>query len=145
MKLLLRNTHCFSKLPQWATLDPWQISKEQPHTLSNILDGKITKSKSVEPVIDPLNGGAFLYNSLPENKAVLDAYVASQKKVPHYGIHNPIRNVGRYMQLGEIFMKIATEMKKPEVEDFFVKLTQRVMPKSTAQCLGEFVVTRRFF
>ena len=42
-------------------------------------------------------------------------------------------------------MKIAAEMKKPEVQDFFVKLTQRVMPKSTGQVTGEVVVTRRFF
>ena len=42
-------------------------------------------------------------------------------------------------------MKIAAEMRKPEVEEYFVKLTQRVMPKSTAQVRGEVVVTRRFF
>ena len=33
-------------------------------------------------------------------------------------------------------MKIAEEMRKPEVEEYFVKLTQRVMPKSTAQVRG---------
>ena len=30
------------------------------------------------------------------------------------------------------------------MEDFFVRLLQRVMPKSNAQCLGEVVVTRVF-
>ena len=69
----------------------------------------------------------------------------SQRNVPIHGVHNPIRNVNRYMQLGEIFLKIASEMRKPEVESFFVKLMQRVMPKSTAQVTGEWVVTRRFF
>lgn len=37
---------------------------------------------------------------------------------------------------GEIFFKIAAELKKPEIQDFFVKLVQRVMPKSTAQVVG---------
>ena len=40
------------------------------------------------------------------------------------------------MQFGEIFLNIAAEMKKPEIEEYFVKLTQRVMPKSTAQVRG---------
>lgn len=79
------------------------------------------------------------------DKALLDSYVISQRNVPIHGVHNPIRNVNRYMQLGEIFLKIASEMRKPEVESFFVKLMQRVMPKSTAQVTGEWVVTRRFF
>lgn len=108
MRLLFRPIHCFSKIPQWATLDPRLISKDNPHTLANILDGIPTKSSKTEPIVDPLNGGTFLYNSLPESKQQLDAYVASQKSVPHYGVHNPIRNVHRYMQMGEIFLKIAT-------------------------------------
>lgn len=36
-------------------------------------------------------------------------------------------------------------MKKPEIEAFLCKLTQRVMPKSDVQVKGEVVVTRRFF
>ena len=46
---------------------------------------------------------------------------------------------------GDIFFRIAEEMRKPEVLDFFVKLTQRVMPKSKIQVTGEVVVTRKFF
>lgn len=36
-------------------------------------------------------------------------------------------------------------MRKPQVEDYFVKLIQKVMPKSRGQVVGEWVVTRRFF
>ena len=39
---------------------------------------------------------------------------------------------------------MAAEMRKPEVEDYFTKLVQRVCPKSWAQCKGEVVVTRKF-
>ena len=136
MRLLLRNTYCFSNVPKWATVDPWEVSPSKPYTIENLLDGKWSKSSKTEPVIDPLNGGDFLFNSLPASQAELDAYVASQRKVPNFGLHNPIRNVNRYMKFGEIFMKIAEEMRKPEVEEYFVKLTQRVMPKSTQQVRG---------
>ena len=100
MRLILKNVCNFAKLPEWATVDPRQVSKDNPYTLSNVLDGKIYKSQKTEPVVDPLNGGNFLFNSLPENQKELDAYVTSQKKVPIFGVHNPIRNVHRYMQMG---------------------------------------------
>lgn len=65
MELLLKNTSRFTTLPKWAKLDPYEISPQNPYTLANILDGQIIKSKKTEPIIDPLNGGNFLYNSLP--------------------------------------------------------------------------------
>jgi 1-pyrroline-5-carboxylate dehydrogenase len=37
---------------------------------------------------------------------------------------------------GDIFFKIAAEMRKPEIQDYFTKLIQRVMPKNTAQIVG---------
>jgi 1-pyrroline-5-carboxylate dehydrogenase len=113
MRLLLQTRSFFSKVPKWATLDPWQLSKDTPHTVANILDGQVIKSSKTEPILDPLNGGVFLHNSLPSERTLLDAYAASQLKVPLYGIHNPIRNVSRYMQLGEIFLKISSEMRRP--------------------------------
>ena len=33
-------------------------------------------------------------------------------------------------------MRIASELRKPEIQEFFVKLTQRVMPKSHGQVTG---------
>ena len=51
----------------------------------------------------------------------------------------------RYVLYGDISAKVAFEMRKPEVIDFFARLIQRVAPKSYAQAMGEHVVTRRFF
>ncbi len=99
MRLILRPINLFSSLPKWATVDPFTLSAKNPHTISNILDGKLVSSAKSSPIIDPLNGGVFLHSPLPE-KAELDAFVASQKKIPSYGLHNPIRNVNRYMQYG---------------------------------------------
>lgn len=145
MRLVLRATQSFSSLPKWATLDPHALSSSRPHTISNILDGEILPTAARTTAIpDPLNGGSFLFSPLPE-RSELDAFAASQRKIARFGLHNPLRNVGRYMQMGEIFLRIATEMRRPEVEDYFVRLIQRVMPKSRAQVVGEWVVTRRFF
>ena len=40
--------------------------------------------------------------------------------------------------------RVAEELEKKPVEDFFARLIQRVMPKSYVQCLGEVKVTRQF-
>jgi 1-pyrroline-5-carboxylate dehydrogenase len=46
---------------------------------------------------------------------------------------------------GAVSAKVAEEMRKPEVQDFFARLIQRTSPKSYAQATAETVVTRRFF
>ena len=45
---------------------------------------------------------------------------------------------------GDVTFKVAEEMRKPEVLDFFARLIQRTSPKSYAQARGEVVVTTRF-
>lgn len=45
---------------------------------------------------------------------------------------------------GDISFKVAHEMRKPEVLDFFAKLIQRTSPKSDGQARGEVIVTTRF-
>ena len=134
----------FATIPKWATVDPYTLNGSKPHTVVNILDGQIKTYNKKVPIVDPLNGENFINVSTPEGKE-LDAFVESQRKVPLSGLHNPIKNVHRYNMYGDIFFRIASEMRKPEIQDFFVKLTQRVMPKSTPQVTGEVVVTRKFF
>ena len=45
---------------------------------------------------------------------------------------------------GEILRKVANLMYEPEVEEFFIKLIQRVAPKSYVQSKAEVAVTRTF-
>jgi len=52
------------------------------------------------------------------------------KSVPIYGLHNPLLNVERYRMYGDILIKVAAKMHEPEVLEFFIKLIQRVAPKS---------------
>ena len=96
----------FATVPKWATVDPYSLSASKPHTVANILDGKVVTYNKTIPIVDPINGENFINVSTPEGKE-LDAFVESQKKVPIYGLHNPIKNVGRYNMYGDIFMKIA--------------------------------------
>jgi hypothetical protein len=65
MKVLLRPIYGFASLPKWATIDPYTLSASKPHTVSNILDGKIITYKKAIPIVDPLNGGNFLNVSVP--------------------------------------------------------------------------------
>ncbi len=46
----------FSTLPKWATIDPYNLNAKNPHTVVNILDGKVVKYDKNIKVVDPLNG-----------------------------------------------------------------------------------------
>ena len=133
-----------SKIPSWATVDPWKLSGEKPHNVSLILDGKQITSNSTVKVVDPMNGEHFISNYLTDAE-LEKKFIESQKATPRWGLHNPIKNVSRYTMYGDVFFKIAQEMRKKEVEAFWTRLIQRVMPKSDIQSLGEVTVTRKFF
>jgi 1-pyrroline-5-carboxylate dehydrogenase len=45
---------------------------------------------------------------------------------------------------GNITFKVAEQMRKPEIADYFAKLIQRTSPKSYAQASGEVYVTTKF-
>jgi 1-pyrroline-5-carboxylate dehydrogenase len=45
---------------------------------------------------------------------------------------------------GDITFKVAEQMRKPDVADYFAKLIQRTSPKSYAQAFGEVHVTTKF-
>lgn len=96
-------------------------------------------------IIDPLNGETIVHCPDTKSDADLKLFSDSLKRCPRSGLHNPLKNPERYAQYGEISFKLAEAMRKKEVEDFFVDLMQRVIPKSDVQARGEWIVTRRFF
>lgn len=51
----------------------------------------------------------------------------------------------RYLLYGDVSFRVAAELRRPEVEQFFARLIQRVAPKSLVQALAEVRVTRKFF
>tara|TARA_B110000285_G_C15090432_1_gene598752 strand:- start:1255 stop:1509 length:255 start_codon:yes stop_codon:yes gene_type:complete len=75
----------------------------------------------------------------------IQPFVDSLANTPKTGLHNPFKNKERYLMLGEVSRKLAEVMHDPEVFEFFVKATQRAIPKSHAQTSGEIRVTRAFY
>lgn len=130
-------------MPEFATVDPVNgMTGNAPGRVQNLLAGKWQDaSRQREDILDPLNGQRFL--SVPDTQDIAP-FVSSLRGCPKTGLHNPLSNPGRYVMLGSVCARAAAAMAQPDVETYFTRLMQRVMPKSWGQCLGEVVVTRIF-
>lgn len=53
-----------------------------------------------------MNGETFINVDLVTDSET-QGFIDSQKSTPRYGLHNPIKNVARYNQYGDIYFKIA--------------------------------------
>jgi 1-pyrroline-5-carboxylate dehydrogenase len=127
----------------FATVDPFdEMNAENPGIALNLVGGEWSSSEQHrDDIADPLNGGSFV--SIPDTKDVT-GFLEGLASCPKSGLHNPLKNTDRYVHLGRVCAKSAALLATPEVETYFVKLMQRVMPKSWQQCLNEVVVTRVF-
>ena len=67
----------------------------------------------------------------------------TQSPITNTNHHTTLNN--SYLLYGEVCAKVAEEMRRPAVADFFARLVQRTSPKSDAQAAAEVTVTRRFF
>ena len=132
-----------STVPSWATVDPFAMSTASPAVGRNLVGGKWCDAAAQHSVVDPLNGEAFV--KVPNTTVgEIGPFVERMASCPRSGVHNPIKNVGRYLMLGEVMVKGAHELGKPEVAEFFAHLIHRLVPKSKAQCAGEPAVTRKW-
>lgn len=133
-KIMLRNI--FTVIP----------SQLRPHgsyvgELANLVNGTWVSSNHTTPVINPMTGHTMLqYPSVPP----VAKYMESMREVPKYGLHNPLLHQDRYLHYGEISQKTAQSLDIPEINDYFVKLIQAVMPKSEQQAKAEVDVTKKF-
>lgn len=128
-------------LKAFATVNPENLTKSTK--LQLLCDGEWMNSETYEDLIDPLTGkvmGQVPTPTIDECKPFID----SMAKVTKTGLHNPIKNPERYLLYGNVCKKAANLLDEPKVSEFFVRLMQRVVPKSYAQCLGELTVTKRF-
>jgi 1-pyrroline-5-carboxylate dehydrogenase len=132
-----------SELPQFTTLDPFtSMTAKKPGTVRNLLAGTWNEGDGArDDVVDPLNGEAFL--QVPDTRDH-DGFVESLRRCPKSGLHNPLKNPGRYVMLGGVCARAAALLAEKNVQDYFTKLIQRVMPKTWQQCRGEVTVTRVF-
>lgn len=127
----------------FATIDPFAgMTGTTPGRLQNLVAGQWQNAPAVrDDIVDPLNGERFL--DVPDTQDFAP-FVAGLAGCPKTGLHNPLKNNDRYVHLGHVCARAAALLATPEVEEYFTKLTQRVMPKSWQQCLNEVVVTRVF-
>lgn len=131
-----------AEAPDFATIDPDTASGSVPGKVCNLVAGEWQQPDRLrDDIVDPLNGERFL--EVPDTREFQD-YVASLARCPKSGRHNPLKNPGRYVALGEVCARAAARLAEPAVEAYFTRMIQRVMPKSTQQCRGEVVVTRVF-
>lgn len=132
-----------TRVPDFATVDPFGgMTGDKPGALQNLVGGAWHGSDSgYEDIIDPMNGDVFL--TVPDTQDH-SPYIAGLQKCPKSGMHNPLKNPDRYVHLGQVCARAAALLAQQDVEDYFTKLIQRVMPKSWEQCRGEVVVTRVF-
>mmetsp|Transcript_2467 Transcript_2467/g.7402 ORF Transcript_2467/g.7402 Transcript_2467/m.7402 type:complete len:450 (+) Transcript_2467:202-1551(+) len=127
----------------WATVDPSTLSGSTPGKAYNCVDGEWSRTAKDQTIPDPLNGEPFIsYPDITEDETA--PFIESLRAIPKTGMHNPLKNPERYLMYGAISARIAEEMRKPEVADFFARLIQRVAPKHYAQAMAEVTVTRLF-
>ena len=127
----------------FATVDPFTAMTEMnPGKAQNLVEGRwVDADRYRDDVVDPMNGEKFL--QIPDTQE-MSPFIVGLESCPKSGLHNPLKNNDRYVHLGRVCARAAAILAAPDVEEYFTKLTQRVMPKSWQQCLNETVVTRVF-
>jgi 1-pyrroline-5-carboxylate dehydrogenase len=127
----------------FATVDPFTgMTGAAPGQLQNLVNGQwVDVPDYRDDIVDPMNGEPFLRVPDTQNMA---PFIAGLESCPKSGLHNPLKNNDRYVHLGRVCARTAALLATEEVEEYFTKLTQRVMPKSWQQCLAEVRVTRVF-
>ncbi|CAD7952840.1 unnamed protein product [Amoebophrya sp. A25] len=112
--------------------------------LQNFVNGEWCPTSKTVPVVDPLNGDAFIQMPLTETDAELQPFLDRMHAVPKSGLHNPLKQVNRYTMYGRISFLLAKELEDGRVIDHFARLIQRVVPKSYAQAYGEVSIVHKF-
>jgi 1-pyrroline-5-carboxylate dehydrogenase len=132
-----------SELARFATLDPFAgMTARDPGKVQNLLAGQwVCGDAARDDIVDPLNGQPFL--QVPDTREH-EGFVQSLRRCPKTGLHNPLKNPERYVMLGKVCAAAAALLAQKDVEDYFTRLIQRVMPKSWQQCRGEVTITRVF-
>ena len=102
------STRCLGSIP-WATLEPKQLGVDSsPHHVPNIVNGvwqQDIKGKMFIP--NPMDKDSPPLFSLADTSiAELEPFRESMRSVPKSGLHNPLKNIDRYLMYGEISRKV---------------------------------------
>jgi 1-pyrroline-5-carboxylate dehydrogenase len=136
-------------VPGWATLDPNALGVvSTPHYVGNIVGGTWQPEgiiKNTLTIPNPMDRDASaLFTVADTSMDELAPFVKSMEAVSKSGVHNPLRNVERYLMYGDISRKAGAALLEPEVLEFFTQSIMKCVPKSHAQAQGEVKVTAAF-
>jgi hypothetical protein len=111
---LASSTSTSASLPRWATLDPSTLgSNAVPHAVLNLVNGNWSSSESTLAIPNPMDRDAPPVCTIPDTGIhELGPFVESLRNVPKSGIHNPMKNVERYRQFGEISRKVRSSSRE---------------------------------
>ena len=106
-----QNARQLSVAPSWATVDPDKLGDDStPYFVANIVDGEWqqqwTKNKISIP--NPIDKNSSPIFTIPDtSKEDLCPFVKSMEGVTKSGLHNPLKNVERYLMYGEVSRKVS--------------------------------------
>jgi 1-pyrroline-5-carboxylate dehydrogenase len=120
-----------------------ELNTEQAMAM-NLVNGVWVEHPRTVKLIDPMDKNRFLYRLPDMQVGDLEPFVRSMASCPKYGLHNPFRNVQRYLMLGDVSYRAAMMLQQKEVADYFARLIMAVMPKSYPQAMAEVTVTGKF-
>ncbi|MBU2677417.1 MAG: aldehyde dehydrogenase family protein, partial [Gammaproteobacteria bacterium] len=131
------------KLKSFATVDPFDgMSSQSPGRAMNLVNGNWVAERQIrEDLPDPMTGKHFI--DVPDTEEI-GTFLSSLANCPKTGLHNPLKNTDRYVHLGRVCARAAALLVDEDIEAYFTRLIQRVMPKSWQQCVNEVLVTRVF-
>jgi 1-pyrroline-5-carboxylate dehydrogenase len=107
------------------------------------VNGKWIKASKYLTLPDPIDGKTLLHVSDTSIEETIP-FIKSLNSCPKSGLHNPFKSPERYVQYGNISAIAATTLRDPNVMAYFIKLIQRVAPKSDKQAYAEINVTQKF-
>lgn len=148
-KTAVRPVRSFTSVSSFATLDPKALGVDSnPHYVPNIVNGKWQSPSEIKQKLvipHPLDRDAHpLCHVADTQKDELGPFFDSVKRVTKSGLHNPLKNVDRYLMYGEISRKAGNALCDPEIQEFFTQAIMACVPKSHAQASGEVKVTAAF-
>ena len=106
--IVASSKRCLASLPHWATVDPATLgTNPEPYAVSNIVNGSWSTSEKRLVIPNPMDKYAPPVCAVPDTQGhELGSFVTSLKSVPKSGMHNPMKNVERYLKFGEISRKV---------------------------------------
>jgi len=149
---LIRNkshlhSRCLSALPEWASVDPETLGEvKDVYFVPNLVNGEWKSPSDLSLTIpNPMDqDGHHLFTIQDTQVDDLQPFIDSMAAVTKSGVHNPLRNVDRYLAYGDISRKAGAALLEPVTADFFTRAIMKSAPKSYGQAMGEVKVTAAF-